>query len=214
MSTNSPPSVNPANRGTLVGLLKLAMTKFLQNTDDMLPAKVIGYDRATNRAQAQPLIAVVTTDNQQVPRAQVASVPVYRFGAGGFFVSFLLKPGNTGWLKAADRDTSIFQQTGQASPPNTQRKHSFSDGMFFPDIMTESPDIAEENAAACVIQSIDGSVCIALDAGKITITAPNINFVGNVGITGAFSNNGVNIGSTHVHTEVETGVDDSGPPLS
>ncbi|MHC5541898.1 Gp138 family membrane-puncturing spike protein, partial [Singulisphaera rosea] len=67
MTTYAPPSRNPADNDTLTGVLKLAFTKFLQKTDDMLPARVIAYNRATNRAQVQPLISVVTTANQVVP---------------------------------------------------------------------------------------------------------------------------------------------------
>ncbi|OWK36891.1 hypothetical protein [Fimbriiglobus ruber] len=48
MTDYAPPSRNPADNDTLTGLLKLVLTKALQNTADMLPARVIAYDRTTN----------------------------------------------------------------------------------------------------------------------------------------------------------------------
>jgi hypothetical protein len=89
-SNYSPPSRNPADSDTLIGGVKLAWTKFLQRVDDMLPARVIAYNRSTNRAQVQPLISVVSTSQQQIQRAQVASVPVFQYGGGGAVMSFPL----------------------------------------------------------------------------------------------------------------------------
>jgi len=58
---SAPPSRNRAGDNTLTGLMSLFSAKLKQNLDDMLPAKVIAYDRATNRAQIQPLIVQVNT---------------------------------------------------------------------------------------------------------------------------------------------------------
>ena len=57
--------------------------KFLQHQiSDMLPGQVVAYDRATNMASVQPLVSMVTTLNQIVPRGQIASVPVLQVGRG------------------------------------------------------------------------------------------------------------------------------------
>jgi phage baseplate assembly protein gpV len=47
----------------------------------------------------------------------------------------------------------------------------------------------------------------------ITLQAPTITLSGNVGTTGTLMNNGVNVGSTHVHIN-GGGTGDSGPPAS
>src|SRR4051794_9047919 len=103
MADSSPPSHNPADNDSMAGMLRLALTKFLQNTDDMLPPRVISSDRATNRASVQPLIAMVTTDNVQISRSQLASVPVLQLGGGDCLLSFPLNSGDLGWIKANDR---------------------------------------------------------------------------------------------------------------
>jgi hypothetical protein len=171
-SAYAAPSRNPADNDTLAGVFRLVLTKFLQGMDDMLPAQVIAYNATTNTAQVQPVIVMVTTDGQQVQRAQVASVPVYQMSGGGFLDYFPIKPGDFGWIKANDRDISMFKQTYQQSQPNTERMHSSSDAIFFPQTAWNLIELAEEDVANRVIQNFDGTVKIALWPSLIKILAP------------------------------------------
>ncbi len=230
------PSRNPAGNDTLSGLINFALLKFLQNTDGCLPAEVIAYDAATNRAQVQPQIVQVTTGNEQVPRAQVASVPVARWGAGGFLIYFPVRTGDKGWLIANDRDISIYKQTGEQSAPNTNRLHSFEDGWFLPDTALAAATLADP--AKCCIQSYDGTTSITLGAGTITMTCPTeiilntplvsiagqivagtdagftrtATFNGTIMTTGDVVAGTVSLDS-HVHTGVETGGGETGGPV-
>src|SRR5699024_6605677 len=162
-----------------------------------LPATVVSYDDATNRAVIKPLIMMGTTDGQKISRQSVPNIPVFRFGGGGFFIRFPIKPGDFGWLKANDRDSSLMMQRGGMEDwPNTQRLHSFSDAIFFPDTLKEWA-INGANADAMVIQSMDGSVCVALHDGRITMTAPQLdldipqtNWTGNITQEGDFASAG------------------------
>jgi len=172
------PSRNPAGNDTLSGLLAFALTKFLQDVDGCLPAKVIAYNAATNRAQVQPQIVQVTTGNEQVPRAQVASVPVAQWGAGGFVLYFPVKTGDTGWLIASDRDISIYKQTYKQSAPNTNRLHTFEDGWFLPDTLLNGVTIASEDTGNAVLQNDAGTVKIALWSDLIKIIAPAVGIGG------------------------------------
>lgn len=203
MKSNSPPSLDPANKNSLAGTLKHVLWKYKQRTDGCLPAKVIQYDRSQNRVQVQPLIKMVLTDGSQESRAQIASVPVLQLGAGGFYLTFNLKPNDLGWIVANDRDISIFLQNLQESPPNTQRIKDFSDAIFIPDgmdIIAQSSD--DENF---VIQNRDGSVKISWGIDRITEQASffiinatgtdpfpirisgNIYVTGNIGASGTVS---------------------------
>lgn len=165
-----PPSRNPTIDGRLRTVLRFAFRKLVQGSlDDMLPAQVVAYDRAANMASVQPLISMVTTLNTIISRAQVARVPVLQVGGGGFMLNFPIKPGDLGWLKANDRDISLFTQLWQMVRPNTQRMHSFEDAIFIPSILTgftiESPD-----ASNVVLQSITGSTRFSMGAGNTCIT--------------------------------------------
>lgn len=210
---SSPPNLDKANDGDFAGVMTDVLQNFLRGVDDMIPAKVVSYDDTTNRATIKPLVMLGTTDGQKISRAQLSNIPVFRFGGGGFFIRFPVKPGDFGWLKATDRDMSLIMQRGGLEDwPNTLRQHSFSDGMFFPDTL-KSWVIDGANADALVIQSLDGSVCVSLHSGKVRIEAADIEVVGNMSVTGTMTNNGTNVGSTHVHSGVQSGTSNTGGPL-
>jgi len=215
------PSGNPADRGSLSGLLRLAFIKNLQNTDGMLPAKVLAYNRATNRATVQPLIYVITTDKRQIPRAPIASVPVLQLGGGGFVLSFPIRVGDLGWIKANDRDISNFLSKYTASAPQTFRQHSFSDAMFIPDVMMQGVTLAA-NDGVC-LQSLNGSVSVVLRNNKVVITAPEIEVTAGDKITMTANeirmvSGNINAGGirfdTHLHTGVQPGAGVSGIPVN
>ena len=71
-STNNIPSRDPANDDSMSGMFNNVLSKFLQNVDDMLPAEVISFDRASNRATVKPLIQVVATSGAKISRPQIA----------------------------------------------------------------------------------------------------------------------------------------------
>jgi hypothetical protein len=235
------PNSDQASEGSLAGGLKDALNKWLMGVDDMLPARVISYDDTTNRAVIQPIVMIGATDGSKLSRAQVANVPVYRFGGGGFFIRFPIKKGDLGWLKANDRDISLIMQSGGGEEwPNTRRLHSFSDAMFFPDTFKQWV-IGGANADALVIQTLDGSVCLSLHAGKFRIESPMGEIItsgalsieagdvsiqagavaidaGAVAITsGTLTHNGINVGDTHMHVGPLSAppgpVTPTGPPL-
>lgn len=172
------PSINPSNNKSLQGTFTHVLEKFLQGIDDMIPAKVISFDRETNRATVKPLIMVLKTDGNTQSRAEIASVPVFQYSGGGFVINFPLKKGDLGWLKANDRDISLFKQSYSDAAPNTLRKHNFSDAMFFPDTM-RGWTIEEDGL---VIQSLDGSQCVAILDDMVKIKGTDISILGSSSI--------------------------------
>lgn len=144
-----------------------------------------------------------------------------------------VKPGDFGWLKANDRDISlVFQRGGLEDEPNTARLHTFSDAMFFPDTL-KGWVIDGKNTDALVVQSADGSVCLSLHGDKAVldtplfeVNAPETIYTGNVTINGnhavngdsnasggTLKHNGKDIGSTHKHSGIQRGNEDSGEPV-
>lgn len=170
MADQDIPSVDGANLGTLNGAFREILGKFLQNIDDMLPAIVVSYDRANQRVQVQPLIMVLKTNGAPVPRAPLAELPVFQIGAGGFVLNFNLKPGDLGFIKASDRDISLFLQSYSQSTPNTFRKHSFEDAIFLPAPLA-GIQINGEDEENCVLQTLDGKQRIAIWSDRIKMTS-------------------------------------------
>jgi hypothetical protein len=216
---NSAPSKTPANSlGDLPSGIQEVLKKFLQSgIDDMLPCKIIAYNRVSNRATVQPMIKLVSTDNKAFSRNQLASVPVFNIGGGNFILSFPLNPGDLGWIKATDRDISNFLGSYNETSPDTRRMHDFDNGVFIPDAM-RGWVISGEDTANVVLQNLDGTVKVSLGSNNIKIQAPdNVhiktdNFIRPnapiLWVTASTSvilsapvveHNGVNIGETHTH---------------
>lgn len=224
MNPINKPNTSQASQGSLGGKMSEVLSRWLRDeVDDMLPAQVVSYDDVTNRAEIRPLVMIGTTDGAKVARATISNIPVFRFGGGGFFIRFPLKPGDFGWLKANDRDTSLVLQTGGGMDwPNTTRLHSFSDAMFFPDTVKQWV-IAGANTDAAVFQSLDGLMCISVHDDKIVLAAgPSSITLSAAGITmvsppGTLTHNSKNVGDTHKHEgspSAPTGpVSDTGAPV-
>lgn len=178
MTTNAPPSRDPANDDSVLGMMRNVLDKFLLGVDDMIPARVIAFNRKKNRVQVQPLVMLLTTDGSNVQRAQVASVPVVQLGAGGFLLNFNLKAGDFGYLKANDRDISLVMQSGNMAPPNTIRKHSFEDSVFIP-VVDRQFTIADEDLdnGNPVFQTLDGVTALAVWQEFVKVRAPRGLFV-------------------------------------
>jgi len=218
-------SGDPASRESLPGVIEFAFKKMLQGIDGQLPAVVVSYDRASNRATVQPLISRLTTEGEPVERATIASVPVLALGGGGFAVTFPLKAGDHGWIEASDRDISLFMQTEDKAKPNTLRMHEFSDGRFVPD-MFASHTLPAEHENEVIIQNkngetlvgvrddrirlVVGTTSITLDKTGISMVAGGQSLVFNAS---GMKHNGTNVGASHTHGGVETGSGQTGGPL-
>lgn len=207
--TNQTPNQDQASSGSLGATTKDALRKWLRDfVDDMVPATVVSYDDATGRATIQPLVMVGTTDGAKISRAQLPNIPVFMFGGGGFFIRFPVKVGDFGWLKANDRDISLIMQNGnqgrQQDWPNSQRLHSFSDAMFFPQVARDWV-INGANANAAVFQSLDGVAAISVHSDKIVLAVGSSTItlsaagIAMISPPGTLTHNGKNVGDTHRH---------------
>lgn len=216
--TNAAPSKHPADDGSLAGTLRTTFRKLMQEAEHMLPARVLAYDRERNVATVQPVIAVLTTAGQAVPRAQIAEVPVVALGGGGFVLHFPLRAGDLGWIEASDRDISLFLQSLEESPPNTTRLHSFSDSRFLPDVLRQF-DASAVGTDAAALQSVDGSVRVELSPSRLLLVAPEVvvqtpkaEFTGDVTVAGEATISGIAF-TTHRHGQTQPGSGQSGEPV-
>lgn len=206
---NQDPSRNPADESTLAGVIKLAVEKAMQGSDGMMPVEVVAYDRAKNRATVKHLVQMQGSNGEKVDRANVSSVRVYQFGNAAFSMSLPIKPGDKGWIMAADRDISTFQQDiDQPNTPNTRRMRSFSDGLFIPDSMGMG-DVPAPESDRVVIGAVSGGTILSFDANgfyitvggvSVTITAAGVHFEG-----GTVTHGAKNIGNTHTHGGITVG---------
>lgn len=171
MSTNNPIlSGQQLDSSGLDAAVRRALQSHSYDEETMLPAIVINFDRKNNVATVQPLIQIQRVDKTLQSRHKLTQINVISLGGGGFNISFPLSEGSLGWIVAGDRDISIYKQELKESPPNTSVPRQFANGLFIPDVMRKYV-IADEDADAMVIQSIDGATKISIRGDNIKIAA-------------------------------------------
>lgn len=184
--TKTIPSHNPADENTLDGLNNVLIDKISMGIQNVIPAIVQSYDKATNRAIVKPAITGVASQGQKISKEPYIDIPVLNLSGGGFVISFPIKQGDTGWLVACDRNISIFKQNLTESAPNDYRKHKFEDGFFIPDKINNTPS---SNTNSLLIQNSTGTIQFELTDTGVNITG-DTSIVGNLtvstGATGSF----------------------------
>lgn len=228
MADYAPPSVSLPSLDDMGGVIGAIFRKLLQYTDGMLPATCIAVDDKREFVTVQPQIMVQDTNGVTYSRPQYAKVPLLTMGAGNFLMSFPVTPGDQGWIMASDRDISLYMQSNAESKANTNRFHSFSDGLWVPDII-RTWTLADADKAKMVIQSADGKIKVTLGTDQITmvhptkveIDTPLAHFTHDVTAEGTITGKtdvlggGSNISlKGHHHTGVQTGSGNSGGPAN
>ena len=213
--TISTPSYNPADIKTAAGALNFVINKSLLQLEKVAPARVVSYDRASNRAVVQVLQYGVTSTGEKISRQTISDIPVLMLSGGGFSFSFPIAEGNTGWIISADRDISTFKQNPDMFTPATYQIHKFKDGFFIPDIV--NPDFTTDDTDAVILTSTDGATKISVKSGVVEITAPSVVINGDLTVSGSITADGDVIGagislSTHTHSGVQTGSGSTGVP--
>ncbi|CAH6970216.1 hypothetical protein VCHA30O60_50150 [Vibrio chagasii] len=165
-----------ANEESLTQVLQVFEERIFKGMENKLPVRVVSVSGDRKRVSVKPLISIVGENNQIISRGVIKGIPVFQHGAGGFLISFDINENDLGWIDTADRDISLFLQTYNESPPNTFRKHSFSDAQFIPDIMTDFT-IDSEDSDSLVIQNREATVKISMNQNRINLRAPSISAV-------------------------------------
>jgi hypothetical protein len=207
------PNFNPANLEGLTGIIREVLAEFARGFECCLPAVVVSYDRTKHEAVVRPAVNMVISGGEQIERAPVA-VTVWRFMCGGFLVDLPISAGDTGWLVAADRDTSNVKASGGIAKPNTYETHKYTAGFFIPDKFG-SLSLAGEDAGSMVFQNAAGTEKISIGnsstriaSANLTITCPLTTFVGDIKV------GTINSYLAHKHTGVDAGVGTSGVPTN
>lgn len=159
-----------------------------------------------------PLVNLLDGQGNASEHITVYELPYTRAQGGTNAVIMDPKVGDIGWAAIPARDiSSVKAAKGQANP-GSYRRFSLSDGVYVGGILNGVP--------VQYIQFTDNGIKIADKSGNIIQTSEDgialTDSKGNVLVTGAsgLTYNGVNIGDTHKHTEVQSGGDLSGPPQS
>lgn len=206
---------SPANNGAKKQLVKVgarisekvsigaALSKFASSIrngiDACIPVVVRSYDRKTHTAVVAPLVK----DVDQSAAIPVQTNPsefktsVLRLSCGTFLVDIPLNVGDTGWVIASDKDSTIVKSAvtigssdikNQPKPqsPGTLATHKHAFGFFIPDAWGEFPI---KNEAGLVLSHIDPKTKrilseIALNPNNVYIESRKVDVNGDIECTG------------------------------
>jgi hypothetical protein len=214
---------------TLTQLLEVHSAAHQATIWTALPAILQTFDRNKMTAEVQPAVQARVTNPDGsivwVKLPKLVDCPVMFPSAGGFTLTFPVDPGDECLVVLASRCIDGWWQSGGVQIPPDLRMHDLSDGFVLlggrsqprvlsPTSSTNAVELRADNRTSYVAVDRTGKVTVAaqnevaVTAGtSATITAPtivlngNVTINGNTGIAGTLTNNGVPVGSTHVHNK-------------
>lgn len=184
-----------------------------------LPGIIQSFDVATMTCEVQPAIQARLTNAETQERTWVnlpklVDCPI-QFPAGhNTTITFPITLGDECLVVFASRCIDAwFQSGGHENQQAIMRMHDLSDGFVLLGFRSLPRVLTNISTTDIQIRSDDGNAFIGLNPAThtVTITAAAINIngpvniQGNVVTTGTFQNNGVNISSTHVHSDPQGG---------
>lgn len=204
-----------------------------------LPGIVSAADLSAQTVSVQPSIqgSITAPDGSQqnVNLPILVDVPIVWPRAGGFALTFPIKPGDEVLVVFASRCIDAWWQSGGVGAQAEVRMHDLSDGFAIlaptsqPNRMTgvssSNVQLRDEAGSTLVEITPDGKANI-VGASEINMTAPTINITGDINMTGEMTFTGnftqgsgsMTIGGivfeTHKHTGVQAGPSNTGGPTN
>lgn len=183
----------------------------------------------------QPLVNQMDGAGNAVPHSILYQLPYFRVQGGTDAVILDPKVGDIGIAAFSSRDISTVKATKQQGNPGSWRLMDMADGLYFGGVLNGTPVQYvqfEEGAIRVVSPSrviVEAPHVDVNAATQCAINAPSIvlngtvtqgqgshggtsTWQGDMDIIGTVRNNGVNIGSTHTHSGVQSGGSNTGVP--
>lgn len=189
---------------------QLAMIR--EALDDVRTTTLVQVVSVTNDGGLEPvglvdvqiLVKRVDGAGQVMDAGIVYNVPYMRLQGGANAVILDPQVGDIGIALMADRDISSVKATKAAAAPGSNRKHDMADALYLGGVLNGVPQQYVRFAA--------GGIEV-VSPTKVTVQAPDVALIGNVAASGGtLTHNGVNVGSTHVHPGVQSGLATTQPP--
>jgi hypothetical protein len=131
----------------------------------------------------QPMVSQVDGDGNPTPHGIINGIPAFRLQGGVGAIIADPLVGDIGLLACASRDISAVKNNKTPSNPGSQRMFDPADGLYIGGFLNAAP-----------------TTYIQFTEDGINIVAPSVKI------------NGIDF-STHIHSAVQTGSGESGPPV-
>lgn len=207
----------------LTKVIKSYIEKDREHFHTAIPAKIIRYNAAKQRADVQPLVQERYLDNKVVDYPILYDVPLMFPSAGGGKITFPVKIDDVVLVIFSERsiDRWLQGETDKPIDPGDTRKHDLSDAIAIPGLYTFLT--APGSDPNDVVISFSGSSVKLKANGDVEFNPSGaVKVMGDVIITGSLTATGeitadsdglepVQL-TTHLHGGVDTGGGFSGPP--
>jgi hypothetical protein len=160
------------------------------------------------QVDVQPCVNQINGFGQPTPHDKISKLPFGRiqFGTSAFICDPAV--GDIGLACFGSHDHTAVLNTGDIASPGSYRRFDPSDGIYVISLIGQTP--------TTFIQLLpDGGIQITVPAGKpLNLQADTVVITGDLQVSGdvvAGGSGGVSL-ETHVHSGVQTGGGDTGPP--
>lgn len=196
-----------------------------------MPAIVQSVNFVAMTCEVQPAIMGVATNNAGVQSyinmPLLVDCPITFPSAGGFIMTFPLKPGDEVLVIIASRCIDAWWQSGGVQQPMELRMHDLSDGFAIPGPRSQPRVVSNISSENAQLRSDDGTVYLEITpGGGINLVAPSgVTITGDLAVTGAVTVSETIVAtgeitgnlipvSAHFHTSVTPGPDNTGGPVT
>lgn len=149
----------------------------------------------------RPLVSMADSQGNAVNHGVINGVPYFQPRSGTFGINLIPTPGDVGIVLFCDRDISAALASLGMGPPPSSRQFDMADAIYLGGLAL-GPALTGE-----ITVNADGITMADANGNSIAMTSAGIALTGS-----SVKINGVDF-STHTHGLVQTGTDDTGPPL-
>lgn len=213
----------PSTNASEYNMLAFVVSQLLNKLQTVTLVEVVAVSNdggvsPVGTVDVRPLVNQMSGDRIATPHGVIYGIPYFRLQGGTDAVILDPKVGDLGMCAFASRDISAVKAAKGAANPGSFRKFDWADGLYFGGLLNGVP--------AQYLRFHSGGITV-VSPTKITLSAPNIEILGNVlmGVAGDVEVNGsvTVVGGdveadgvslkTHVHSGVTAGGANTGPPV-
>ena len=180
-------------------VIKKWIAESADNIRASMPACVVSYDAATNRASVKPIGTYTTPDYQELEYPVIHNVPMqFPCGVGGTAgVTFPVKAGDGCIVIFADREIEQFLNGGFC---DDMRSHSMNDAYAIPGLYSHAVPTQRENA---------NDVCLFNEGSLVVLNGDTLKITLSDGTTATFGGGDLKVNGIslvhHVHGGITRG---------
>lgn len=222
--------LNPTSNWGLFNRDSFVILQWLAKMQTVTLVKVVGVtndgdNSPVGSVDILPLVNQIDGVGNGTPHGIIYGVPYFRLQGGSNAIILDPQIGDIGMAAFASRDISVVKATKAQANPGTFRQYHFSDALYFGGVLNGAPTqyISFSSSGIKVISTIAinfqapdinlTAPTIEINATtSVTMTTPTFTVNGSMNVSGDINGDGVDL-KNHVHNGVQSGSDETGPPV-